>query len=197
MLRNSLKPSSASPSRPLTKIRSPARAPERSTALPARTSPSTVTLIKIRSCRVVSPPAAAHPNRRAARCNPPRNSSSHRPVCVFGTARLSRKHRGSPPIAAMSLAARARHFQPTASAGCNSRRKCVPSKNQSHVRIVSYPFRAANRAASSPIPSRSRLSLLPPPRAKARAILRSRLSSPRASAERFLCVLRPIVCGQV
>jgi hypothetical protein len=56
-------------------------------------------------------------------------------------------------MAAMSLIALARHFQPTAAAGCLSRKKCVPSKNQSHVNIVKKPGREANSAASSPMPS--------------------------------------------
>src|SRR5207245_7957737 len=82
----------------------------------------------------------------------PRNRSSHRPVCDSALARLSRKQRGVPPIAAISLIARARHFQPTASGGCFSRKKCVPSRNQSHVRIVSWPGLGRKSAASSPIP---------------------------------------------
>src|SRR5208283_2076022 len=83
---------------------------------------------------------------------PPRNSVNHRSVCVEGSARLRRKHLGVPPIAAMSLTARARLFQPTASGGCLSRRKCVPSTDQAHVRISCCPARGLNSAASSPIP---------------------------------------------
>src|SRR5712692_7779303 len=93
-----------------------------------------------------------HPNLRDARLNPPRNRSSHGPVRDLGNARLRRKHRGIPPIAATSLTALARHFQPTASGGCISRKKCVPSRNQSHVRIISCPGFGLKSAASSPIP---------------------------------------------
>jgi len=53
-------PSSASPSLPLTKIRSPGLAPFRRTAIPLFTSPSTLILISTRSFRVVSPPAKGH-----------------------------------------------------------------------------------------------------------------------------------------
>jgi hypothetical protein len=108
------------------------------------------------SClRVVSPPASAHPNLLAARCNPPRNSLSQTPVCEVGKARLNRKQRGTPPIAVTSLIARARHFHPTASGGCLSRRKCEPSRNQSQVRIWSKPAVPLKSAASSPIPRRT------------------------------------------
>src|SRR5256885_1772503 len=51
-----------------------------------------------------------------------------------------------------SLTALARHFQPTASGGCFSRKKCVPSRNQSQVRIISCPGFGRKSAASSPIP---------------------------------------------
>jgi len=136
-------------------MRSPGRAPARRTARPVRTSPKTVTLIRISLRRVVSPPASAQSKRRDARRRPARNSSSQRPVCRGGRAMLSRKHRGVPPIAATSLTARARHFHPTASAGCLFRRKCVPSRNQSQVRIVSYSLLAIKRAASSPGPRRT------------------------------------------
>src|SRR6266850_5368832 len=131
---------------------SSARAPDRWTARPARTSPTTVILIRISSRRVVSPPASAHWNLREARRKPPRNRLSHRPVCVSGRARLSRKQRGAPPIAATSLTALARHFQPTASGGGFSRKKCVPSRNQSQVRTISWPGFGRKSAASSPIP---------------------------------------------
>src|SRR5882762_436816 len=131
---------------------SSARAPDRWTARPARTSPTTVILIRISSRRVVSPPASAHWNLPEARRKPPRNRSSHWPVCVSGKARLSRKQRGAPPIAATSLTALARHFQPTASGGCFSRKKCVPSRNQSQVRTISCPGFGRESAASSPIP---------------------------------------------
>src|SRR3981189_3711144 len=123
-------PSSASPKRLLTYRRSPSRAPDLSTACPTRTSPTTVILIRISFRRVVSPPASTHWNLREARRSPPRNRSSHRPVCVSGRARLSRKQRGAPPIAAPSLIALARHFHPTASGGCFFRKKCVLSRNQ-------------------------------------------------------------------
>ena len=55
---------------------SPGRAPERSSARPDRTSPTTVTFIRISSRRVVSPPANGHLNFRAARRSPAKNSSS-------------------------------------------------------------------------------------------------------------------------
>src|SRR5205085_3183063 len=92
---------------------------------------------------------------RDARPRPARNLLSQRPVCVSGSAKLSRKHRGPPPIAAMSLTARARHFHPTESGGCFSRRKWVPSRNQSQVRIISWPALGRKRAASSPLPRRT------------------------------------------
>src|SRR5229473_3617310 len=132
---------------------SPVSAFDRNTERPAGTSPTTVTLIRISFRRVVSPPANAHWNLREARRSPPRNRSSHRPVCVSGRARLSRKQRGAPPIAATSLTARARHFQPTASGGCFFLRKCVPSRNQSQVRTFSCLRFGRKSDASSPIPS--------------------------------------------
>ena len=105
--------------------------------------------------RVVSPPAKTHPNFREARRRPAKNSSSQRPVWLSGSARLRRKQRGTPPIAAMSLTARARHFQPRESGGCSSWRKWVPSRNQSQVRIISWLARGRKSAASSPMPRRT------------------------------------------
>jgi hypothetical protein len=172
--RNSCNPSSASPSLPLTNNKSSGRAPDRVTARPFTTSPTTVTLMRIRSCRVVSPPAMEQPKNLDALRSPPRNSSSHLPVCVVGIARFNKKHRGVPPIAAMSLAARARHFHPTLSAGCVSLRKWDPSRNQSLVRIVSKPGRGFQSAASSPTPKRMPLS---PAGGTPREILRTRPAS--------------------
>jgi len=146
------KPNSAPPSRPLTKRISPGRAPERRMAWPVRTSPITVMFMRISFRRVVSPPARKQRNLREARRNPPRKRSSHRPVCVSGRAKLSRKQRGIPPMAATSLSALARHFHPTESGGCFSRKKCVPSRDQSQVRISSWPGFGRRTAASSPIP---------------------------------------------
>src|SRR5713226_3113940 len=131
---------------------SSARAPDLSPALPALTSPTTVTFIRISFRRVVSPPANTHRNVLDARCSPAKKASSHRPLCVSGSAKLSKKQRGSPPIAAISLTALDRHFHPTASGGCICRKKCVRSRNQSQVRIVSYPTLGRKSAASSPIP---------------------------------------------
>src|SRR5258708_11685625 len=96
----------------------------------------------------------------AARHNPSRKPFSQFPVATTGSARFNRKHRGVPPIAAISLAARARHFQPTLSGGCFSRRKCEPSRNQSLVRMLANPGFGFQRAASSPIPKRSPRPLL-------------------------------------
>src|SRR5690242_7348200 len=121
-------------------------------ACPARTSPTTVTLMRMSFRRVVSPPTREQRNLREARRNPPRKKSSHWLVCVSGKARLSRKQRGLPPMAATSLSALARHFHPTESGGCLSRKKCVPSRNQSQVRISSWPGFGRRSAASSPIP---------------------------------------------
>ncbi len=110
--------------------------------------------------RVVSPPAASQSSSLAARRSPRKKSSSHLPVKSAGKARLIRKQRGLPPIAATSLTARARHFHPTASAGCFPRRKCDPSRNQSQVSTTSRPRVGTQSAASSPIPNASEL----PPR---------------------------------
>src|SRR4029077_10499507 len=137
--RRERKTNSASPRCPLTKIRSPALALDRRTALLARTSPTTIILIRISSRRVVSPPANWQPKRRAARRRPPRNWSSQRRVWLSGRARLSRKHLGSPPMAATSLTARARHFQPTESGGRLARRKRAPFAQQVKGTIRSYP----------------------------------------------------------
>ena len=101
---------------------------------------------------MVSPPASGHWNLREARRKPLRKRSSQRPVSFCGRARLKRKQRGAPPIAATSLIVLARHFQPTESGGCLSRRKCVFSRNQSQVRMVSCPDLAWKSAVSSPIP---------------------------------------------
>jgi hypothetical protein len=92
---------------------------------------------------------------RDARRSPARKSSSQRPVCEAGRAKLRRKQRGAPPMAAISLTALARHFHPTESGGCLSRRKCVPSRNQSQVRMVSCPGFGRKSAASSPITTTS------------------------------------------
>src|SRR5256885_2279410 len=146
-----LSPSSASPSLPLTKIRSPGLAPFRRAALPLLTSPSTLILISTRSFRVVSPPAIGHLSLLAAFNSPSRKPFSQVPTQLAGRAKLKRKHLGSPPIAATSLAARTRHFHPTASAGCQSLQKCVPSRNQSVVKTVSNPFFGLQMAASSPM----------------------------------------------
>ena len=112
-------------------------------------------LIKIRLLRVVSPPASTQLSRPDAPRNPFRKLFSHFPVALEGSARFNKKQRGVPPIAAISLAALARHFQPTLSAGCFSRRKCEPSRNQSLVRISANPDLCFHNAASSPIPTRS------------------------------------------
>ena len=144
-------PSSASPSLPLTKIRSPGLAPFRRTAIPLFTSPSTLILISTRSFRVVSPPAKGHLSLLAAFISPCRKPFSQVSAQLTGRAKLKRKHLGSPPIAATSLAARIRHFQPTASAGCQSLQKCGPSRNQSVVKTVSNPVFGLQMAASSPM----------------------------------------------
>src|SRR5215470_2828145 len=133
----SLNPSSASPSLPLTKSRSPARAPNRLTLVPLLISPITQVLIRIFWKRVVSPPARGQPSLSVALESPFKNASSHFPVQSTGIAKLTRQQRGSPPMAATSLAARARLFHPTASGGCKFFRKCLPSRNQSVVKIVS------------------------------------------------------------
>ena len=133
-------------------------------------------LIKIRWLRVVSPPASAQSRNFAARRNPRRKPFSHVPLVAPGSARFSRKHRGVPPIAAISLAARARHFQPTLSGGCFSRRKCELSRNQSLVRMLANPGFGFQRAASSPIPKRSPRPL---PGRKCRAISLTNASSSR------------------
>ena len=129
---------------------SPGLAPDRRMARCLRTSPITVMLMSTLSCRVVSPPASSQRSARDARRYPPKKEFSHFPVKLSGNAKLSRKQRGLPPMAATSLTARARHFQPTTSGGCLPRRKCEPSRNQSHVRIVSWPGDGVHSAASSP-----------------------------------------------
>src|ERR1700759_1342309 len=101
----------------------------------------------------------------AARCSPSKNSPNHLPVSSVGNAKLNRKQRGMPPIAAMSLTARARHFQPTESAGCLFRKKWVPSSDQWKERMVSCPGGGRKSAASSPMASDSGLEDLFPARA--------------------------------
>jgi len=149
--RSNRSPYSASPRRPVTKIASPARAPLRKMARPRLHSPTTVILTRISLRRVVSPPARGQCSAREALFSPSRNCSSHAPVRVEGRAKLSRKQRGCAPIAVTSLDARTRLFHPIDSGGCLFRRKCVPSRNQSQVNIVSCPARGRHTAASSPI----------------------------------------------
>lgn len=80
-------------------------------------------------------------------------------------------------MAATSLTARARHFQPMESAECLLRRKWVPSRNQSHVRTVSCPADGIKIAASSPIPKRRERELLEGLRPKRCRIFFNKVSS--------------------
>jgi hypothetical protein len=61
---------------------------------------------------------------------------------------------GSPPMAAMSLSPRARQRCPTDSGGCQSRRKCTPSRLKSVVTRKSRSFENRRTEASSPMPTR-------------------------------------------
>ena len=70
---------------------------------------------------------------------------------------------GRAPMAARSLSPRAKARWPTASGGCQSRRKCLPAIDKSVVTASSSPCFSRKSAQSSPIPSTSpALSIEPP-----------------------------------
>ena len=112
------------PNSPLTYIRSPGRAPDRNTASPFGTVPTTT--ISARTPfgdSAVSPPARVTPYFSARLIK----LRAKRPTQLCGRLRGIASERnaatGSPAIAAMSLSPRARHRCPTDSAECQSRRK--------------------------------------------------------------------------
>src|SRR5580704_16722983 len=133
---------------------SPAFAPERSTAFPLGTDPTTTmsACIPPADC-AVSPPASGTFNSFAKFSNPFRKRSTHRCGTSRETARDKNAARGSPPMAAISLSPRVRQRRPTNSGGCQSRRKWTFSMLKSVVTSSSCLGGTRSTAQSSPMPA--------------------------------------------
>jgi hypothetical protein len=144
------RPSAARPGVPEIHIWSPTRAPERSSAWPAGTSPKMVTQ-KLRGPRVVSPPITSTP-KASAQAKKPRVNFSIQLSVAAGSAAASSAQRGCAPIAAMSETLTASVFQPRSS-GFVSGRKCVPETSMSVEITSSQPGDGRTMAPSSPTPS--------------------------------------------
>jgi len=145
--------SRASPSVPLIHSSSPARAPERSSAAPAGTSPNTV-MQRLSGPRVVSPPTSSQPCSSAS-ANRPREKPSSQPSSTPGSASASVKASGFAPQAARSLRLTASALWPSR-AGSTVERKCRPSTSMSEETASCMPGAGASSAQSSPTPSGER-----------------------------------------
>ncbi|MNU64929.1 hypothetical protein D3C71_542180 [compost metagenome] len=152
--RNTSSASRASPSEPLTHRSSPARAPERSSAAPAGTSPNTV-MQMLSGPRVVSPPTSSQPWASAS-ANRPREKPSSQGSSTPGNASASVKASGFAPQAARSLRFTASALWPSR-AGSTVERKCRPSTSMSEDTASCMPAAGASKAQSSPTPSGERV----------------------------------------
>ena len=76
-------------------------------------------------------------------------------VSSRGKAKERKAATGRAPMAARSLSPRAKARWPTASGGCQSRRKCLPATDKSVVTASVSPCFTRKSAQSSPIPSTS------------------------------------------
>ena len=111
----------------------PGPAPDRSTAFPFGTEPSTTM-----SARMPPGDSAVSPPARLTLKLPPASAdrAGSRPPTLRQTPRNGQERNaasGSPPMAAMSLSPRARQRWPTVSAGCHARLKWIFSRLKSVV----------------------------------------------------------------
>ena len=160
--------------------RSPGRAPERNSAFPRGTAPSSTMSATTIADSARSPPASGVRCWSASARNPSKKRSTQawrRPratVSSRGKPKERKAASGRAPMEAMSLSPRARVRWPTDSGGCHSRRKCLPAIDKSVVTASSSPRFSRKIAQSSPIPRRS------PPLAE--RVARRRIRSSRASS---------------
>ena len=143
-------PRAASPGRPDTQTRSPARAPSRRSACPGAHSPSAVRQ-RLSGPRVVSPPTMSTPYSAAQANRPSANFAIHA-SSTAGSAPASSAQRGVAPIAARSDRFTANVFQPRFQASVPGR-KWVPATSMSVVTASCLPGEGCSRAQSSPGPS--------------------------------------------
>ena len=101
------------PSAPVTNSASPARAPDRKTAVPRGTVPSAVTWISNSGPSDKSPPTMDSPNSRAAFSSAPYSARTESAGNAAGATTSVKIHAASPPIAAMSEIALATAFRAT------------------------------------------------------------------------------------
>ena len=152
--RNASSARRASPSVPLTQTSSPGFAPERSSAVPAGTSPNTV-MQMLSGPRVVSPPTSSH-SCSSASANSPREKPASHDSSTAGKDSASVKASGAAPQAARSLRFTASALWPSRS-GATVDRKCRPSTSMSDDTASCMPGAGASSAQSSPLPSGDRL----------------------------------------
>lgn len=136
-------------------MQSPARAPDRRTAVPLGIDPRmTISASTPLGDRAVSPPASCTPHVFASLSSPRKKRSAHFCGTSAGNARERKAATGSPPIAAMSLKPRARQRCPIDSGECHARRKCTPSRLKSVVTNTSCAAGTRSTEQSSPMPVR-------------------------------------------
>ena len=163
----------ASPGWPLTQSSSPGRAPLRSRAPPAGTSPNTVTPMASGPA-VVSPPTSSQ-SCSSAKSSRPRAKPANQASSTRGRVRARVKPRGLAPHAARSDKFTARALCPRR-AGSTVDRKCRPSTSVSVDTASCMPAAGASTAQSSPLPTTARRGPWPAGRTK---YLAMRSNSPR------------------
>ena len=140
----------ASPSVPLTYTSSPGRAPLRSKACRAGTSPKTV-MQMFSGPRVVSPPTSSHPCASASASRPCEKAASQSSV-ASGRDSASVKATGRAPQAARSLRFTASALWPSVR-GSTSGKKWRPATSMSVEIAICMPLPLCSSAQSSPTPS--------------------------------------------
>ena len=170
--RNSRKPSSASPNLPLTKIMSPTRAPDLRNAPPCQNVSNHGDINQHLAPRRRIPANQHTPKRGSRPPQPPKNSSSHAPpanpsATPDSTKSIAALH-PSPPHHSLPAPGTSSPPNPPE---CLSRKKCVPSRNQSHVRNNLPPMRRPYQRRVIPHPQRHEF---PRPLARRRPVPRRR-----------------------
>src|SRR6266404_3322607 len=171
--RSDRKPNAAPPREPVTKSRSPGRAPARVTG-PSCTAPTTVTVSDSSPADAKLPPTSAPPARRAPSRTPATIARRLATGSIGGAASASTAATTRPPIAATSLALTSNARRPSSRGDSQRDRKCTPSTMASVVTSSGAPI-GAKTAASSPTPSTT-----PGPRGTRRRIASTRSRSPRS-----------------
>ena len=169
--RRSRSPAAALPSRPVTRITSPAAPLSRRSASPGRTVPPTETsMTSGPSMALTSPPATTQPAEAAAAHSPRWISMMSSALVVAGAHRVAAHQAGLAPMPARSDRATASARIPSRCGVIHERRKSTPSTRASWLMATCVPGSGTQSAASSPVPS-ARLGDV------ARAISASALSS--------------------